>query len=176
MQLPEFRKKCNKKWYLYFNDIDFKIEQHPKQDFTYAHCMKFDSKWEIFVFCYCKLKNIQCEYSPNISIPYKYDGKQWTYHPDFLIEGKLYEVKGDQFFRINETTGKEEMFCPWRSNDESDDEYKWKCGKEEAKHQCILANNITILRRKDIRNIIIDLDILNGKVDINDANSVVLNS
>ena len=84
-----------------------------------------------------------------------------------MTKSKLYEVKGDHFFRINETTGKEEMFCPWRSSDESDDEYKWKCGKEEAKHQCILANNITILRHKDIRNIIIDLNIINGNVNIN---------
>ena len=28
-------------------------------------------------------------------VQYEYDGKVHTYHPDFLINGKVYEVKGD---------------------------------------------------------------------------------
>lgn len=75
----------------------------------------FDSTWEVKVYEFCKDNNIPVEYSPAISYEYEYDGKIWTYHPDFLINGKVYEVKGDQFFRINESTGKEEMFSPYRS-------------------------------------------------------------
>lgn len=30
----------------------------------------------------------------------------------------------------------------------SDDEYRKSCEKEEAKHQCMIANNVIILRRE----------------------------
>lgn len=38
------------------------------------------------------------------------------YYPDFNINGKFVEVKGDHFFKINEGNGKEEMFLPWKGN------------------------------------------------------------
>lgn len=79
-------------------------------------------------------------------------GKIWTYHPDFLINGKIYEVKGDQFFRINES-GDEEMFCPYRNPNLDDEQYNWICGKFEAKHQCMLKNNVIILRDTHISNL-----------------------
>ena len=115
--------------------------------------MTFDSNWEVLVYEFCKDNNIDVEYSPSITYEYEYDGITWTYHPDFLVNGKLYEVKGDQFFRINESTNQEEMFCPYRNPDWSDEHYNWMCGKYEAKHQCMLKNNIVILRNSDIQNI-----------------------
>ena len=97
--------------------------------------------------------NIPVEYSPEISYGYEYDGKTWTYHPDFLINGKVYEVKGDHFFRFNESTNKEEMVCPYRETNWSDEYYKWKCKLYEAKHQCMLSNNVTILRKRELNNL-----------------------
>ena len=118
---------------------------------------KFDSTWEVKVYEFCKDHNILVEYSPEISYPYEYDGKTCTYHPDFLINGKVYEVKGDYFFRINESTGKEEMFCPYRRDEWTEDEYEWRCGRYEAKHQCMIANDVIILRGKDINNLTIEM-------------------
>lgn len=113
----------------------------------------FDSTWEVSVYEFCKMNNIKFEYSPSITYEYEYDGKIYTYHPDFLIDGKVYEVKGDNFFRINESTGIEEMYCPWRYSEWSDEHYNWMCGKYEAKHQCILKNNVVILREGDMKNL-----------------------
>ena len=115
--------------------------------------MTFDSTWEVKVYEFCKDNNIEVEYSPSITYEYEYDGRIWTYHPDFLINDKVYEVKGDNFFRVNESTGKEEMFCPYRYTEWSDEYYQWMCGKYEAKHQCMIKNNVLILRDKDIRNL-----------------------
>ena len=96
--------------------------------------LTFDSTWEVKVYEFCRDNDIPIEYSPSISYDYKYDGKTCTYHPDFLINGRVFEVKGDYFFRFNESTGKEEMFCPYRRDEWTEDEYEWRCGRYEAKH------------------------------------------
>lgn len=90
----------------------YKNKKHKYHSEKYPG-LTFDSKWEVNVYEFCKDNKIEVEYSPSISLKYEYDGRTWAYHPDFLINGKIYEVKGDQFFRINESTGKEEMFCPY---------------------------------------------------------------
>ena len=112
----------------------------------------FDSSWEVLVYDFLKTNNIQFEYSPSISISYEYDGREFTYHPDFLVDGTIYEVKGDQFFRIDES-GREVMYNPYRKPEWSDGRYAWECGKFEAKHQCMLRNNVIILRESDVRNL-----------------------
>ena len=118
--------------------------------------MTFGNSWEFKVYDFLTENNIQFDYQPAISIPYEYKGTNHTYHPDFLVGDRIVEVKGDQFFRINESTGKEEMFVPWRG-DLSDQEYEFKCGIEEAKHQCMLSNNVTILRGNDIENLTVEM-------------------
>ena len=119
--------------------------------------LTFDSKWEVKVYEFCKDNNIPIEYSPKISYEYEYDRRTWTYHPDFIINGKVYEVKGDYFFRTNESTGQEEMFNPYREQEWSDEHYDWICKKFEAKHQCMIKNNVLILRDKDIKHLSIGL-------------------
>ena len=115
----------------------------------------FDSSLEIKLYDFLKSNDIQFEYSPKKSIPYEHDGRTFYYHPDFLINGKIYEVKGDQFFKVDES-GHEIMFNPYRNKNWSDERYVWECMKYEAKHQCMIANNVTILRKKDIDNLSID--------------------
>ena len=63
------------------------------------------------------------EYQPNVMLEYEFDGKLHMFHPDFLVNGRLYEVKGDQFFRMNESTGQEEMFNPYRNPEWTDERY-----------------------------------------------------
>ena len=119
--------------------------------------LTFDSKWEVKVYDFCKDNDISIEYSPNISYEYEYDGKVWTYHPDFLINGEVFEVKGDNFFRINKYSGKEEMFCPYGRKKLGEEKWVWLCGKFEAKHQCMLKNNVPILRNRDIKNLCVEM-------------------
>lgn len=91
-------------------------------------------------------------------ISYIFDGTQFLYYPDFQLDnGRLVEVKGDQFFRINESTGKEEMFCPYGRKKLGEEKWNWLCGKFEAKHQCMLKNNVVILRDDNIKNLTIEL-------------------
>lgn len=69
--------------------------------------MTFGSSWEFLVYDFLLENHIDFEYQPAISLPYDYHGTHHTYHPDFLVNGKIYEVKGDQFFRTDDITGKE---------------------------------------------------------------------
>lgn len=116
----------------------------------------FGSSWEFIVYDFLTEHNIPFEYQVE-PIDYEYDGKTHKYFPDFLVNGRIYEVKGDNFFRINESTGKEEMFCPYRDEDWSDEKYDWMCGLYEAKHQCMIANSVTILRHSQIKNLTIEM-------------------
>ena len=76
--------------------------------------MTFESRWEFKVYDFLMEHNIGFEYHPDISFSYYHNGIHHTYHPDFKVGNRIVEVKGDNFFRINEETGKEEMYCPWR--------------------------------------------------------------
>ena len=60
------------------------------------------------------------------------------YQPDFLIDGQLYEVKGDQFFEGDK------MINPYDRNQD---------GLYEAKHQCMLNNGVIILKVEDIKRL-----------------------
>ena len=138
-QTDEFAKKCHKRY------------TNPKYpDMSWAN------SWEFKVYDFLTEHHIPFEYQPSISIPYYCEGTRHYYHPDFLVGDKIVEVKGDNFFRINEETGKEEMYLTWQGN-LSDEEYELKCEIMEAKHQCMIANNVIILRQADIFNLSIDI-------------------
>ena len=114
-QTKDFAKKCHKRYI---------SPKYPNMEFT--------NSWEFKVYDFLTEHNIQFEYQIE-PIPYEYDGGTHYYFPDFRVNGHIFEVKGDNFFRINKETGKEEMYCTWRG-DLSDEEYEFKCGIEEAKH------------------------------------------
>lgn len=100
--------------------------------------MTFDSSWEVVVYQYCKENGISCEYQPDIVFEYEYDGKKHFYHPDFLIDGKLYEVKGEQFF------DGDKMVCPFdRSKD----------GLFDSKYKCMVENGVKLLRNCEINKL-----------------------
>ena len=64
--------------------------------------------------------------------------KEYHYWPDFEIDGELIEIKGDHFF------DGDKMINPF---DESQNQIY------EAKHQCMLDNNVTILKSSEIDSI-----------------------
>ena len=130
-------------WYMQSYEYH-KTKKHKYKSDKYPGIM-FDSRWEVKVYEFCRDNYIPVEYSPPISYSYNYNGETHTYHPDFLINANIYEVKGDNFFRFNDNTGKEEMYCPYRRPEWSDEYYDWECGLYEAKHQCMLRNNVIIL-------------------------------
>ena len=94
----------------------------------------FDSIPEAAVYIYYTDNNIPIKQEP-IVFNYIFNGKTYKYFPDFEIDGKLVEIKGDYFFKSDCT-----MCNPY--NHEEDAKY-------EAKHQCGLKNNVEFWTSKD---------------------------
>lgn len=92
----------------------------------------FDSSWELAVWIYHIDHNIKIERQP-IQLKYEMNGSMHTYLPDFRIDGKLVEVKGDQLFDKN-------------GNPIFNNKHPWK-----EKYQCMIDNNITIWKYKDVK-------------------------
>lgn len=115
----EVRKKCFKR-YIYNN-------------------INFDSSWELYCYIYLAEHNIEFIYQPDVQLKYVIHGKTHTYYPDFLINGKLYEIKGDQFFDEDGL-----LINPYDPS--MNDIYG-------AKYKCMVDNNINILKKGDLNHI-----------------------
>ena len=140
----------------YVQSIDFIKSLHkPYVNEKYPN-QKFGSRWEFIVFDFLTVNSLEFDYQSKIRIQYSYDNTTHYYHPDFVVQGKIVEVKGDHFFKKDEN-GNEIMICPYGYNEFSPEEYKWWCGLYEAKHQCMLANKVLILRSKEITNLSLDM-------------------
>ena len=106
----------------------------------------FDSKGEIAFYIWLVDHNFVFNYSKNIKeISYVYNNKIHKYFPDFEIifngHSTLIELKGTHFFKSDGT-----MYCPYRNPKWTDEIYKSICGRIEAKHQCMLLNNVKIIK------------------------------
>ena len=100
--------------------------------------INFDSKPEIAYYIWLTDHNIEFEYQPNVKFEYFYQNKIHYYIPDFIVNGEYQEIKGLHFFKncdMNET-----MINPFDRT--QDDKY-------EAKHQCMIKNNVKILTNFD---------------------------
>lgn len=94
----------------------------------------FDSNWEVLFYKWLTNNGISFEFHPNVKFSYTYLGEEHFYQPDFFVEGRYVEIKGDHFFENHNEHLK--MICPWDST--KNDLY-------EAKHQCMIENNVLIL-------------------------------
>ena len=119
VQSPEVRRKQHSK--IFYNNI------------------YFDSRWELAVYIYCSDFMIHCIYQPAISFQYDYLGKKHYYHPDFIINNKIYEVKGTHFISEDGTYRQ-----PFDKSGEKDELY-------EAKHQCMIKNGILVISGDEIK-------------------------
>lgn len=124
---------------------EFQNKIHFKYKFENIN---FDSSWELAYYIWLKDNNIVFEYQPNISFKYIVNNIEHYYYPDFLVNNKYIEIKGDQFLTENG------MICPW-------DETKNDIYNE--KYQCMIDNNVKILREKDIIPILDYIEIKYGK-------------
>ena len=93
--------------------------------------IKFDSMPEVELYKRLKADGADFEYQPDVYFEYEFAGKIHRYYPDFRIGNEYVEVKGAHFFDEN---GK--MINPF---DRTQDAIY------EAKHQCMIKNNINIL-------------------------------
>ena len=126
-------------------------EFHWKSQHRYIYDDEtFDSFPELALYLYCIDHGYSIKRAPT-KLRYSYAGGEHYYIPDFEINGRLVEVKGDQFFKEDGT-----MQCPF---DHSYD------GLAEAKHQCMLNNNVLIVRSSEYKVVV---DYFNSKYNRND--------
>lgn len=133
------------------------LQLKQKQKYQYNGIF-FDSQPEIALYIWLIDNKINFDYNPIVDIWYIYKNKKHRYFPDFRINGKLVEIKGDQFFDENGN-----MKCPFRYKTWSDEKYKDICGRYAAKHKCMLDNNVQILRSADYKQYLDYIDKKYGK-------------
>lgn len=94
----------------------------------------FDSLWELKYYEYCQCKGFNIIREP-VELEFYFEGKTYHCYPDFEVEGKLIEIKGSQFLV------KDKMVNPYDRNQN---------GLYEAKHKCMLENNVKFLFKEDL--------------------------
>lgn len=110
-------------------------QKHHRARYEYENVF-FDSSAELAFWIWCKDTGKTIERSP-LKIPYIFNGKTHYYFPDFKVDEKLFEIKGPQFLKDDGT---------WQNIfDHSKDELL------EAKHQCAIENEVTILYDNDYK-------------------------
>lgn len=98
---------------------------------TFFDNIQFDSSWGVIFYKYHKyILQDDIQYEP-CKLEYYFNGKKYNYYPDFNVNGKLYEIKGDHLLRQMQKPG----------------------SKNYEKYLCMLKNNIIIITNKDISNI-----------------------
>ena len=113
-------------------------EFHIKSQYSYiCDNNTFDSFPELALWIYAKDHNEEIIRCP-CKLPYYFENKLHYYFPDFLYKGKLLEIKGSQFF--DKATGK--MICPFDKTQDA---------LFEAKHQCMIKNNVIIWGQKQYK-------------------------
>lgn len=109
--------------------------KHPINGGYIYNDITFDSAPELAFYIWLIDNNIKFEYQPNIQFEYfDENNKRHLYFPDFNIEGQLIEIKGNQFLNEDGTWKN-----PYDRNQDA---------LIEAKHQCLLKNNVKIFYKE----------------------------
>lgn len=98
----------------------------------------FDSKAEVEVYKFCIKHSFDVEYHP-CNIKYSdSNGIEHIFQPDFSINGKLFEVKGDHLWQ------NDKLYFPYRNKMDKESLMK-KDIRDLAKTECIKSNDVTII-------------------------------
>ena len=117
---------------------EIQIKQHRKYLYDGIY---FDSAPEIAFYIWLVDNNIAFEYHPKLGLSYLVDGKQHVYFADFILpNGVMVEIKGDQFFDKDGN-----LCCPYHNKDNK------MTNVYKAKWQCMLDNNVVVLKSKEYR-------------------------
>ena len=134
VNIEKIQQTCLKHHGCNFPQQNPKIRARSKGKYTFDK-FTFDSKFELCFYVWLKDNNVNFEFKPNKQFKYIYDGKEHFYMPDFKVEDQYVEIKGNHFFKSDGT-----MQNPY---DHSQD------GLYEAKHQCMIHNNVKIIKQND---------------------------
>lgn len=130
------------------------LERYGVETFTdtyrYIYDNKsYDSSWELYYYIYLIDNNIDFIYKPKPGLKYNIGEKIHYYYPDFIVENRYHEIKGEQLLKDGKL-------------------YDYK--KQQflfAKQACMEYNNVKLLRFDYIKNIIKEIDNKYGKEYIN---------
>lgn len=113
-----------------YSIVDMTIEICKKSEPHNDNYLYFDSIPEAEFYKQCVIEGKSIKREPCF-FKYMYDKVEHHYFPDFEVDGQLFEIKGKQFLKADGS---------WQNpyDHQLDDFY-------EAKHQCALANNVTII-------------------------------
>ena len=106
---------------------------HIRSNYLYEN-IYFDSSWELAFYIYNKDHGNEILREPK-SINFTFNNDEYNYFPDFLLNGELIEIKGDQFLKNNT------FINPF---DPSKNEFM------KSLYQCCIDNNVKIISTKDI--------------------------
>lgn len=128
----------------YSQTSDFSHQRRKRYKFN---DVSFDSSWELYLWIYCVDHDISIE-TAKVSFEYIVGEKIYTYHPDFVINNTLVEVKGDHFFE----NGK--LVNPYDRT--QDNHYN-------EKYNCALEHNVLIVKFEDLCDVFNYIDKTYGK-------------
>lgn len=116
--------------------------------------LRFDSAWELAVWIYCIDHGIPISRSTCVFEFIDFYGKNKTYNPDFIICGKLIEIKGPQFWKEDGS-----MRFPYNKLHRDSDpmtleEKAYYDDLYERKHQCGLSHGVEFWKSSDCQKYI----------------------
>lgn len=92
--------------------------------------------------------NYNFKYHPGIKFKYIYNNIEHNYFPDFKVDDDLIEIKGDYFFDVYGN-----FIDPYDNNND----------KAKSKYECMMKNNIIILKGDDLKDVFFFVDNKYGK-------------
>lgn len=125
------------------NNFKTNPEKYLKRKGKYCYMnLPFDSVEELCVYIYCLYCGIPIIRNFNVGFNFidSRGNLRFTF-PDFIILGKCVEIKGSQFFDENGI-----MKCPYKNENWTSEEYKFRNSLYKDKQQCLLNNNVMLLR------------------------------
>ena len=138
------------------------LKVHLKARRRYSYDGKhFDSSPELAFYIWLQDNNIEFKCHDGTFLEYEFNGNVMRYFPDFIVEGQMIEIKGNHFFEDNDPLKK--MICPFKEKNWSDKDYQFACQKYEAKHQCMLRNDVKILTNADYQKYLDYVEQKHGK-------------
>ena len=128
-QTPEFHKNARKR-YMYKGE-------------------KFDSSWELYYYVYMIEHGHNIVRNTQLFYQYEYMGNPYRYFPDFIVDGKVVEIKGDYLVDADNHLKKVHAI------DNPD--------KLKAKDDCMVKNNVKLILKDEILPIINEVQLKYGK-------------
>lgn len=104
----KFKKTCNERFGVDYPSQNPEVRKSIARRYTYKN-IPFDSSWELAYYIFLEDNNISFQYQPKTEFWYYVNGKKHKYNPDFIVNEKIIEIKGDQFFKFQTPKFKEKL-------------------------------------------------------------------